>query len=62
MDENKFDERILDLVEEAEETPARRVKKEKPLLKESIYSLRPDELQQWLKDNGEKAFRLWANL
>ncbi|MEK4228684.1 23S rRNA (adenine(2503)-C(2))-methyltransferase RlmN [Solibacillus sp. FSL H8-0538] len=57
MDENKFDERILDLVEEAEETPARRVKKEKPLLKESIYSLRPDELQQWLKDNGEKAFR-----
>lgn len=57
MDQNKFDERIQDLVEEAEVKPVRRQKKEKPQLKESIYSLRPDELQQWLKDNGEKPFR-----
>ncbi|MEC1179402.1 23S rRNA (adenine(2503)-C(2))-methyltransferase RlmN [Metasolibacillus meyeri] len=57
MEQNKFDERILDLVEEAEEKPARREKKEKPQLKESIYSLRPDELQNWLVENGEKAFR-----
>ena len=57
MDQNKFDERIQDLVEEAEVKPVRRQKKEKPKLKESIYSLRPDELQQWLKDNGEKPFR-----
>lgn len=27
MDQNKFDERILDLVEEAEEKPTRREKK-----------------------------------
>ncbi|MCT6924057.1 23S rRNA (adenine(2503)-C(2))-methyltransferase RlmN [Metasolibacillus sp.] len=57
MEQNKFDERILDLVEEAEEKPVRREKKEKPQLKESIYSLRPDELQNWLVENGEKAFR-----
>ena len=43
-------------------TPDRRVKKEKPQLKESIYSLRPDELQQWFKENGEKAIPCWANL
>ncbi|KYG89459.1 23S rRNA (adenine(2503)-C(2))-methyltransferase RlmN [Metasolibacillus sp. FSL H7-0170] len=57
MDQNKFDERILDLVEEAEEKPTRREKKEKPQLKESIYSLRPEQLQEWLVNNGEKAFR-----
>ncbi|MGN7116112.1 23S rRNA (adenine(2503)-C(2))-methyltransferase RlmN [Lysinibacillus odysseyi] len=57
MDQNKFDERIQDLVEEAEVKPVRREKKEKPQLKESIYSLRPDELQEWLKENGEKPFR-----
>ena len=57
MDENKFNERIQDLVEEAEEKPARREKKEKPQLKESIYSLRLDELKEWLEANGEKAFR-----
>lgn len=57
MDQQQFDERILDLVEEAEEKPVRRVKKEKPQLKESIYSLRPDELENWLKENGEKSFR-----
>ncbi|WP_332648064.1 23S rRNA (adenine(2503)-C(2))-methyltransferase RlmN [Lysinibacillus sp. 54212] len=56
-DQNKFDERIQDLVQEAEEKPAHPVKKEKPKLKESIYSLRPDELQEWLKANGEKPFR-----
>mgnify|MGYP003513360532 FL=1 len=57
MDQNKFDERIQDLVEETEIKPARREKKEKPKLKESIYSLRPDELEQWLKEHGEKPFR-----
>ena len=57
MDQNKFDERIQDLVEEAEVKPARREKKEKPKLKESIYSLRPDELEDWLKEHGEKPFR-----
>ena len=57
MDQNKFDERIQDLVEETEVKPARREKKEKPKLKESIYSLRPDELEQWLKEHGEKPFR-----
>ena len=57
MDQNKFDERIQDLVEETEAKPVRRQKKEKPQLKESIYSLRPDELQEWLKANGEKPFR-----
>lgn len=53
----QFDERIMDLVEEVEEKPVRREKKEKPQLKESIYSLRPDELKEWLTTNGEKAFR-----
>lgn len=57
MDQNKFDERIQNLVEETEVKPVRRQKKEKPQLKESIYSLRPDELQEWLKENGEKPFR-----
>ena len=57
MDQNKFDERIQDLVEEAEVKPARREKKEKTKLKESIYSLRPDELEDWLKEHGEKPFR-----
>ncbi len=57
MEQNKFDERIQDLVEETEAKPVRRQKKEKPQLKESIYSLRPDELQEWLKANGEKPFR-----
>ncbi len=57
MDENKFNERIQDLVEEAEEKPRRREKKEKPQLKESIYSLRPDQLEEWLLANGEKSFR-----
>lgn len=56
MDDNKL-ERIKDLVEEVEETAERRQKKEKPNLKESIYSLRLEELQDWLKENGEKAFR-----
>lgn len=57
MDQNKFNERIQDLVQEPEQKPVRRVKKEKPQLKESIYSLRIDELQDWLKENGEKPFR-----
>lgn len=56
MQENTFNERINDLVEEAEQ-PKRRVKKEKVQLKESIYSLRLDELKQWLDENGEKSFR-----
>ena len=54
---NKFDERISDLVNEAESKPVRREKKEKPQLKESIYSLRPEQLKEWLVANGEKAFR-----
>lgn len=57
MDQNKFNERIQDLVEEAEQKPERRIKKEKPQLKESIYTLRLDQLQEWLKENGEKPFR-----
>ncbi|CAM5187191.1 putative dual-specificity RNA methyltransferase RlmN OS=Ureibacillus acetophenoni OX=614649 GN=rlmN PE=3 SV=1 [Ureibacillus acetophenoni] len=57
MDENKFNERIQDLVEEAEDKPVRHEKKEKPQLKESIYSLRLDELKDWLQENGEKPFR-----
>ncbi|WP_201261472.1 23S rRNA (adenine(2503)-C(2))-methyltransferase RlmN [Metalysinibacillus jejuensis] len=52
----KLDERIDDLVEEVAEKPAR-TKKEKPNLKESIYSFQPEQLQAWLKDNGEKPFR-----
>lgn len=57
MDQSKFDERINNLVEEAEDRPARRVKTEKPQLKESIYSLQLDEMKDWLTENGEKAFR-----
>ncbi len=57
MEQKKFDDRIQDLVQEVEKAPTRRVKKEKPQLKPSIYSLRPDELQDWLVENGEKAFR-----
>ncbi|BDH61093.1 putative dual-specificity RNA methyltransferase RlmN [Lysinibacillus sp. PLM2] len=53
--EDKKLERISDLVEEVEQP--RRVKKEKPQLKESIYSLRLDELKEWLEENGEKPFR-----
>ncbi|MER1984709.1 MAG: 23S rRNA (adenine(2503)-C(2))-methyltransferase RlmN [Solibacillus sp.] len=53
----QFDERINDLVEEVADKPVRREKKEKAQLKESIYSLRPDELKEWLVANGEKAFR-----
>jgi 23S rRNA (adenine2503-C2)-methyltransferase len=47
--------RIQDLVQEA--APVRRAKKEKAQLKESIYSFRLDELQNWLEQNGEKKFR-----
>ncbi|QPR66328.1 23S rRNA (adenine(2503)-C(2))-methyltransferase RlmN [Lysinibacillus macroides] len=57
VDQERFNERINDLVEEAEDKPARRVKKEKPNLKESIYSLQPHQLEEWLKENGEKPFR-----
>ncbi|EKU41742.1 23S rRNA (adenine(2503)-C(2))-methyltransferase RlmN [Lysinibacillus capsici] len=57
VDQEKFNERINDLVEEAEEKPVRRVKKEKPNLKESIYSLQPHQLEEWLTENGEKPFR-----
>lgn len=57
VDQEKFNERINDLVEEAEEKPVRHVKKEKPNLKESIYSLQPHQLEEWLKENGEKPFR-----
>ncbi len=32
-------------------------KKEKPNLKESVYSLQPEQLEEWLKENGEKPFR-----
>lgn len=53
----QFEDRIQDLVEETAATPARREKKEKPQLKPSIYSLRLDELKDWLVENGEKAFR-----
>lgn len=38
-------------------TETKRIKKEKPVLRESIYSLLPEDLEQWLKDNGEKGFR-----
>lgn len=53
LDQKEFNERINDLVEEAEEKPVRRVKKEKPNLKESIYSFQPHQLEDWLKENGE---------
>lgn len=57
VEQEKFNERITDLVEEAEDKPVRRVKKEKPDLKESIYSLQLGQLEEWLKENGEKSFR-----
>jgi 23S rRNA (adenine2503-C2)-methyltransferase len=57
VDQEQFNERINDLVEEAEVKPVRRAKKEKPNLKESIYSLQPHQLEEWLKENGEKPFR-----
>ncbi|MDD1501179.1 23S rRNA (adenine(2503)-C(2))-methyltransferase RlmN [Lysinibacillus sp. CNPSo 3705] len=57
VDQEKFNERINDLVEEAEDKPVRRAKKEKPNLKESVYSLKPEQLEEWLKENGEKPFR-----
>ncbi|MEK5485519.1 23S rRNA (adenine(2503)-C(2))-methyltransferase RlmN [Lysinibacillus sp. FSL M8-0355] len=57
VDQEKFNERINDLVDEAEDKPVRRVKKEKPNLKESIYSLQPYQLEEWLTENGEKPFR-----
>lgn len=56
MDNNIFNERINELVEQAE-TPQKRKKKEKPDLKESIYSFTLDELKEWLTDQGEKPFR-----
>lgn len=57
VDQEQFNERINDLVEEAEDKPVQRAKKEKANLKESIYSLQPHQLEEWLKENGEKAFR-----
>ena len=57
VDQEKFNERINDLVEEVEEKPVRRQKKDKPDLKESIYSLQLHQLEEWLKENGEKPFR-----
>jgi len=57
VDQDKFNERINDLVDEAEDKPVRRAKKEKPNLKESIYSLQPKQLEEWLTENGEKSFR-----
>ena len=50
----EIEDRIQDLVEETVDKPARRVKKEKPQLKPSIYSLRLDEMKEWLTANGEK--------
>lgn len=52
---DQIEGRIQDLVEE--NAPKRREKKAKPQLKESIYSLRLEELQAWLEANGEKKFR-----
>ncbi|KOP79100.1 23S rRNA (adenine(2503)-C2)-methyltransferase [Lysinibacillus sp. FJAT-14745] len=57
VDQDKFNERISDLVEEAEDKPVRHAKKEKPNLKESVYSLQPKQLEEWLTENGEKSFR-----
>lgn len=51
----QIDGRIQDLVQEA--APVRREKKEKPQLKESIYSLRLEQLQDWIVENGDKKFR-----
>lgn len=56
MDNAILNERINELVEHAESSQ-KREKKEKPQLKESIYSLTLDELKQWLDENGEKPFR-----
>ncbi|WP_339288890.1 23S rRNA (adenine(2503)-C(2))-methyltransferase RlmN [Ureibacillus sp. FSL K6-0786] len=56
MDNAIFNERINELVEHAESSQ-KRVKKEKPQLKESIYSLTLDELKQWLNEKREKPFR-----
>lgn len=56
MDNAILNERINELVEHAESSQ-KRVKKDKPQLKESIYSLTLDELKQWLDENGEKPFR-----
>lgn len=56
MDNAILNDRINELVEHAESSQ-KRVKKEKPQLKESIYSLTLDELKQWLDENGEKPFR-----
>ena len=52
---DQIEDRIQDLVQQA--APVRREKKEKPQLKESIYSLRLEELQDWIVANGEKKFR-----
>ncbi|MFC9538404.1 23S rRNA (adenine(2503)-C(2))-methyltransferase RlmN [Lysinibacillus sp. NPDC056959] len=57
VDQEKFNERINDLVDEAEDKPVRHAKKEKTNLKESVYSLQPKQLEEWLKENGEKPFR-----
>ncbi|QDQ01678.1 23S rRNA (adenine(2503)-C(2))-methyltransferase RlmN [Lysinibacillus fusiformis] len=57
LDQEKFNDRINDLVEEVEDKPVRRTKKEKPNLKESVYSLQLMQLEEWLKDNEEKPFR-----
>ncbi|MEK4494095.1 23S rRNA (adenine(2503)-C(2))-methyltransferase RlmN [Ureibacillus sp. FSL W8-0352] len=56
MDNAILNERINELVEYAESSQ-KRVKKEKPQLKESIYSLTLDELKQWLNEKREKPFR-----
>lgn len=48
-------ERVKDLVEEAEQK--KKTKKQKPQLKESIYSLSLEQLKNWLIENGEKPFR-----
>lgn len=52
---DKIEDRIQNLVEEV--VPVRRVKKEKPNLKPSIYSLRLEEMKEWLSEHGEKPFR-----
>lgn len=60
MEENKqitetTMERVMDLVEEAEQK--KKSKRQKPQLKESIYSLTLEQLKNWLVENGEKPFR-----
>ena len=52
---DQIEERIQNLVQES--APKRREKKEKPQLKESIYSLRLEELQACLEANGANKFR-----